>query len=83
MNNKLNINIMRIIKNTAVNAAELYKLLTNSNTVYYTRLGMVQVNKYYLLTNPASDSVTVYTHDGSDYDIYIKEIKGVIDFSPN
>jgi hypothetical protein len=74
---------MRLIKNTATNAAELYKLLGNNNTVYYKRLGMVQVNKLKLLINPADDGVVVYTHDGSDYEIYIKEISEVIDLNLN
>lgn len=74
---------MKAIKNTALNAAQLYKLLGNSNTVYYNRLGYVQVNKHSLLMNPAGDSVTVYTQDGSDYDVYINEIKGIIDFDLN
>lgn len=74
---------MRIIKNTALNAAQLYKLLGNGNTVYYKRLGCVQVDKHSLLTNPASDSTTVYTDDGSDYDVAILEIHGVIDFDLN
>ena len=74
---------MRIIPNNALNAAELYKLLGNSKTVYYNRLGPVQINKFDLLTNPASDSVTVYTQDGSDYEIYINEIRGIVDYCPN
>jgi hypothetical protein len=74
---------MRLIKNTATNAAELYKLLGNNKTVYYKRLGMVHVNKFDLLTNPANDGVVVYTRDGSDYEIYIKEIAGVIDLNLN
>jgi len=74
---------MRLIKNTATNAAELYKLLGNNNTVYYKRLGMVHVNRFDLLTNPASDGVVVYTHDGSDYEIYINEIVEVVEFDLN
>jgi hypothetical protein len=74
---------MRLIKNTATNAAELYKLLAGSNTVYYKRLGMVQIDKLELLTNPASDGATVYTRDGSDYGIYISEIAEVVEFDLN
>ena len=74
---------MRLIKNTALNAAELYKLLGNNNTVYYKRLGMVQVNKLELLENPASNVVVVYTHDGSDYSIFINDIVEVFDFDLN
>ena len=74
---------MRLIKNTAKNAAELYKLLSGSNTVYYKRLGMVSINKYELLLNPAADYATVYTKDGSDYGIYIDEIKGIVEFDLN
>ena len=74
---------MKLIKNTASNAAELYKLLAGSNTVYYQRLGMVQINKLSLLTNPAADYATVYTHDGSDYDVYIDEIKEIVEFDLN
>lgn len=74
---------MRLIKNTAKNAAELYKLLAGSNTVYYKRLGMVQINKFDLLLNPAADYATVYTHDGSDYDVYIDEIKEIVEFDLN
>ena len=74
---------MRLIKNTASNAAELYKLLGNNNTVYYKRLGMVQVNKLELLENPASGAVVVYTHDGSDYSIFIQDIVEVFDFDLN
>jgi hypothetical protein len=74
---------MRLIKNTATNAAELYKLLGNNNTVYYKRLGMVHVNKKELLCNPASDGVVVYTHDGSDYEIYINEVIEIVEFDLN
>jgi hypothetical protein len=74
---------MRLIKNTASNAAELYKLLAGSNTVYYQRLGMVQINKLTLLTNPAGLVATVYTHDGSDYNVYIDEIKEILEFDLN
>lgn len=74
---------MRLIKNTASNAAELYKLLGNNNTVYYKRLGMVQVNKLELLENPASNIVVVYTHDGSDYSIFIQDIVEVFEFDLN
>jgi len=74
---------MRLIKNTATNAAELYKLLAGSNTVYYKRLGMVQINKLELLTNPASNGVIVYTRDGSDYEIYISDIADVLEFDLN
>ena len=74
---------MRLIKNTATNAAELYKLLGNGNTVYSKRLGPVQINKLSLLTNPACDYVTVYTQDGSDYDEYIDELKAIVEFNLN
>jgi hypothetical protein len=74
---------MRLIKNTATNAAELYKLLAGNNTVYYRRLGMVQINRRELLTNPASDGAIVYTRDGSDYEVYIKDITEVIEFDLN
>ncbi len=74
---------MLILKNTATNAAELYKLLGNSKIVYHKRLGPVHVNKLEMLTNPASAVVTVYTHDGSDYDTSIVELKGIVDFNNN
>jgi hypothetical protein len=74
---------MNLIKNTATNAAELYKQLSNGRMVYHKRLGPVHVNKMELLTNPASTSVTCYTHDGSDYGIYISEIRGFINCSLN
>jgi hypothetical protein len=74
---------MLILKNTATNAAELYKLLGNSKIVYHKRLGPVHVNKLAMLTNPASNVVTVYTHDGSDYDTNIVELKGIVDFNNN
>jgi hypothetical protein len=74
---------MLILKNTATNAAELYKLLGNSKIVYHKRLGPVHVNKLEMLTNPASDVVTVYTQDGSDYDTSIVELKGIVDFNNN
>jgi len=74
---------MRLIKNTALNAAELYKLLKAGNTVYHKRLGPVQVNKLELLTNPASDAVTVYTRDGSDYESFIESIDMILDYEPN
>jgi len=74
---------MNLIKNTATNAAELYKLLGNNKTVYHNRLGPVHVNKLEMLTNPASSVVTVYTHDGSDYDTNIVELKGIVNFNNN
>jgi len=46
-------------------------------------LGMVQVNKLELLENPASNIVVVYTHDGSDYSIFINDIVEVFDFDLN
>ena len=74
---------MNLIKNTATNAAELYKQLVSGRMVYHKRLGPVHVNKMELLTNPASTSVTCYTHDGSDYDTYISDIKGFINCNLN
>jgi hypothetical protein len=44
---------------------------------------MVQINKLTLLTNPAGLVATVYTHDGSDYDVCINEIKEIVEFDLN
>ena len=74
---------MNLIKNTATNAAELYKQLSNGRMVYHKRLGPVHVNKMELLTNPASTSLTCYTQDGSDCGMYIDEIKGLIEVRLN
>ncbi len=74
---------MLILKNTATNAAELYKLLGSNRMVYHKRLGPVHVNKLDMLTNPASAVVTVYTQDGSDYDTSIVELKGIINLNCN
>ena len=74
---------MQLIKNTASNAAELYKLLGNNKMVYYNRLGPTHIDKSKLLLNPASNSVTVYTKDGSDYDVYINEITAIINQNLN
>ena len=73
---------MRLIKNNANNAAELYKLLGNNKTVL-TQYGIVHVNKFDLLSNPANDSVVVYTKDGSDYEIYIRYVLSVVDMDLN
>jgi hypothetical protein len=74
---------MRLIRNTASNAAELYKLLGNNNTVFHGYYGHVQVNRYSLLINPAADSIIVYAHDGSEYNVYIRSILTVLDYECN
>jgi hypothetical protein len=70
---------MKVIKNTATNCAELYKLLGQGNRVEYKNFfPNPSIDKLSLLTNPAGDSVVLYTRDGSDYSVYISEIKNLI-----
>ncbi len=67
------------IKNTATTRAELYKLLNGNNMIMHKSFWPNPVlNREELLTNPAATSVTVYTRDGSDYEIYISNITEVL-----
>lgn len=70
---------MKLIKNTATNCAELYKLLGQGNRVEYKNFfPNPSIDKLSLLFNPAGDSVVLYTRDGSDHTVYIKDIKNVM-----
>lgn len=74
---------MKLIRNTASNAAELHKLLGNNNSVFTMNFGHVQVNRYSLLANPTANAIIVYSHDGSDYEVYIKSILTILDYECN
>jgi hypothetical protein len=75
---------MNLIKNTATNAAELYKLLGNNNTIKHPSFyPNPQLDRHGLLLNPASKTVTVYEHDGSDYTINISEITNSVNYNLN
>ena len=72
---------MSLTKNTATNAAELYKLLTNANAIQHPSFWPnPSFNKNELLLNPASKTITVYERDGSDYTISIESIKNIVTY---
>lgn len=75
---------MSLIKNTATNAAELYKLLTNADAIQHPAFWPnPSFNKLELLLNPASKTMTVYERDGSDYTIEISSIKNIVTYDLN
>lgn len=56
---------------------ELHDALEVLNTNYVGHRNFYprpMVNRNELLTNPSGDTVTVYERDGSDYEVYIKEL---------
>jgi hypothetical protein len=72
---------MSLTKNTATNAAELYKLLTNADAIHHPSFWPnPHFNKTELLLNPASKTMTVYERDGSDYTISIASIKHIVTY---
>ena len=72
---------MSLIKNTATNAAELYKLLSKADAIQHPAFWPnPHFNKNELLLNPASKTMTVYERDGSDYTISIASIKHIVTY---
>ena len=72
---------MSLTKNTATNAAELYKLLTNADAIQHPSFWPNPCfNKTELLLNPASKTMTVYERDGSDYTISIASIEHIVTY---
>jgi len=75
---------MSLTKNTATNAAELYKLLTNADAIQHPSFWPnPHFNKTELLLNPASKTMTVYERDGSDYTISIESISAIVTYEIN
>jgi hypothetical protein len=75
---------MSLIKNTATNAAELYKLLSKADAIQHPAFWPnPHFNKNELLLNPASKTMTVYERDGSDYTIEIASIKNIVTYDLN
>jgi len=75
---------MSLIKNTATNAAELYKLLSKADAIQHPAFWPnPHFNKNELLLNPASRTMTVYERDGSDYTIEIASIKNIVTYDLN
>jgi hypothetical protein len=75
---------MSLIKNTATNAAELYKLLTNADAIQCQGFWPnPSFNKNELLLNPASKTITVYERDGSDYTVTIANIINIVTYELN
>ena len=60
-------------------ASDLYNAIKNKNhvRVLVPNKGSVTVDIKELEANPEDDSFTGYTADGSDYGMYIKDIKGI------
>ena len=72
---------MSLIKNTATNAAELYKLLSKADAIQHPSFWPnPSFNKNELLLNPASKTMTVYERDGSDYTIEIGSIQNIVTY---
>ena len=75
---------MSLTKNTATNAAELYKLLINADAIQHPSFWPnPSFNRTELLLNPASKTMTVYERDGSDYTISIESIQNIITYETN
>ena len=75
---------MSLIKNTATNAAELYKLLSKADAIQHPAFWPnPHFNKNELLLNPASKTMTVYERDGSDYTIEIASIRNIVTYDLN
>jgi hypothetical protein len=77
----LKTNNMSLVKNTATNAAELYKLLSKADAIqhpsFWPNPGL---NRMDLLLNPAATDAVVYERDGSDYTISIKSITNIVTY---
>lgn len=75
---------MSLTKNTATNAAELYKLLSKADAIQLPSFWPnPSFNKLDLLLNPASKTMAVYERDGSDYTIEIASIKNIVTYDLN
>ena len=72
---------MSLIKNTATNAGELYKLLANADAIQHPSFWPnPSFNKKDLLLSPDDTDMVVYTRDGSDYTINIKNITNIVKY---
>lgn len=60
------------------NRAELYRYMRMNNiSKFYTMGSWMTINQNDLLSNPACDWVTLWSRDGSDYNVNIEKLTAV------